>query len=73
MLLLLQLIPSASLGEALSKTAGRFPFRKLQKMHFLAAFTVAVSILCATRIPMEPLVYDISSSQKAKIHRVNYT
>lgn len=34
-LLMLQLISRASLGEALSKTAGRFPFRKLQKMHFL--------------------------------------
>lgn len=35
MLLMLQLITCASLGEALSKTAGRFPFRKLQKLHFL--------------------------------------
>lgn len=35
LLLILQLISLASLGEALSKTAGRFPFRKLQKMHFL--------------------------------------
>lgn len=31
----LQLITHARLGEALPKTAGRFPFRKLQKMHFL--------------------------------------
>lgn len=35
MILMFQLISRASLGEALSKTAGRFPFRKLQKMHFL--------------------------------------
>lgn len=35
-MLLLVLLSSAGLGGALAKTAGRFPFRKLQKMHFLA-------------------------------------
>lgn len=36
-------------------------------MHFLAVFTVAVSILFTTIIPMEPLVYSVSSSLKAKM------
>lgn len=49
---MLQLISRASLGEALSKTAGRFPFRKLQKIHFpgvllqwpLASFVAPMSL-----------------------------
>lgn len=47
-----------------------------------SSFTVEVSIIYSTSIPMEPLVYSVSSSQKAKMlifciitknNKMNYT
>lgn len=38
-----------------------------RKCTFCSSFTVEVSIIYTTSIPMEPLVYSVSSSQKAKM------